>query len=268
MENPPESGTPPPENKPQDLRISLQEVNGNYSKYEVTANEEVLVMLRGLQKNGASITAYLNDGQDFLLTSLLAVDDANGKLLLALDRNRALNRRAQFCSKLVCLSAQGKIKMQFVLDGVSLVRFGEGNAFQGNLPVSLIRLQRRDYYRLTVPKGKPLICTIPVPQADGSLREYEANILNISGRGLTLTVPPEDIDFAIDQEFPACRIELPSGDKIVTTLQIRSIYLSNLSGGRTSKRAGCQFLKLPSQMQKLLLHYILKVESERLAAKL
>ena len=85
---------------------------------------------------------------------------------------------------------------------------------------------------------------------------------------LTLTVPPEDIDFTIGQEFPACRIELPSGDKIVTTLQIRSIYLSNLSGGRTSKRAGCQFLKLPSQMQKLLLHYILKVESERLAAKL
>lgn len=282
MENPPENGSPPPENgllspesespppenTPQDLRISPQEVDGNYRKYEVIAREEVILILRGLLRNGTPVTAYLNDSPDFLLTSLLGVDAENNKLSLALDSNKALNRRAQLCSQLVCLSAQGKIKIQFVLDGVNLVRFGEGNVLQGDIPATLIRLQRRDYYRLTVPKGNPLMCTIPALQADGSTLNYETNIVNISGRGLTLVLPPEGLDFTLNQELPNCSIDLPSGDSIVATLQVCSIYYVNMRGGRTSKRSGCQFLKLPGPKQHLLLRYILKVESERLAGKL
>jgi len=268
MENPPENAALPPENTPQDLRISPHEVDGNYRKFEVASSEDVLAILRGLLRNGTPITAYLDDSQEFLLTALLGVDEENDKLALALDSNKNLNRRAQLCSKLVCLSAQGKIKIQFILEGISLARFGEGNAFQGKIPATLLRLQRRDYYRLTVPKASPLICTIPLPQADGSTLDHEANIVNISGRGLTLVMPPEGIDFTPNQELPKCSIELPSGDKVVATLQIRSIYHVDMRGGRTSKRAGCQFLKLSGPMQHLLLRYINKVESERLAGKM
>lgn len=268
MENPTENGTLPPEQHIQDLRISAEEVDGNYSKYEVNSPEEILLILRGLLKNGARITAYLNDSLDFLLSSLLGVDAESNKLTLSLDSSKALNRRAQLCSKLVCISSQGKIKIQFVLEGVNLVRFGEGTAFQGNLPDNLIRLQRRDYYRLSIPKGNPLLCVIPVPQADGSTLNIEAGIVNISGRGLTLAVPPEGVEFTLNKEFPNCLIELPSGDRIVTTMQVRSIYFANLSGGRAVKRSGCQFMKLPGPMQTVLLRYINKVESERLAGKI
>lgn len=268
MENPKEDGALEDESASQDLRISPQEVDGNYSKFEINARDEILAILRGLLRNGARITAYLNDSQDFLLTALLSVDAENNKLALSLDSNKALNRRAQLCSELICLSAQGKIKIQFVLKGVNLVRLGEGNAFQGNIPASLLRLQRRDYYRLAVPKGSPLTCIIPVPQSDGSTSNREANIVNISGRGLTLDVPQEGIELALNQEFPNCRIDLPSGDSIVTTMQVRSLYFANLSGGRAVKRSGCQFLKLPGPMQTVLLRYINKVEGERLAGKI
>ncbi len=265
---PPEGESLPEEKIPQDLRISPQDVDGNYRKFEGTSKEELILVLRGLLRNGTPITAYLDDSQEFLLTALLGVDEENNKLALALDSNKNLNRRAQLCSKLICLSTQGKIKIQFILERISLARFGEGNAFQGDIPATLIRLQRRDYYRLTVPKGNPLICTIPIPQADGSTLNHELGIVNISGRGLTLLVPPEGIEFTLNQELPKCSIELPAGDKVVATLQVRSIYYVDMRGGRTSKRAGCQFLKLPGPMQHLLLRYILKVESERLASKM
>lgn len=268
MENPTDNLAPEPDNNPQDLRISSDEVDGNYSRYEVTSAEEVLLILRGLQKTGASVTAYINDTLDFLLTSLLGIDVENNHLMLALDSSKALNRRAQLCSKLTCISTQGKIKIQFMLDGVDLVRLGEGTAFQGDIPASLIRLQRRDYYRLMVPKGSPLTCVIPVLQPDGRTINHEANIVNISGRGLTLDVPHEGVELTIDQEFPGCRIDLPSGENIAATLQVRSIYFANLAGGRTTKRSGCQFLKMPSPVQHQLLRYILKVESERLAGKI
>jgi len=268
MENPTENEAPPPEDASRDLRITPQEVDGNFRKFEVTSRDDVLAVLRGLLRNGTPITAYLDDSQDFLLTALLSVDEESNKLALALDSNKNLNRRAQLCSKLVCLSAQGRIKIQFILERISLARLGEGNAFLGDIPATLIRLQRRDYYRLTVPKGSPLTCIIPIQQADGSTLNHEASIVNISGRGLTLAVPPEGIDFTLNQELPKCSIELPTGDKIVATLQVRSIYVANLRSGRTSKRSGCQFLKMPGPVQHQLLRYILKVESERLAGKL
>lgn len=265
---PPVDGSSPPENNSQDLRISPQDVDGNFRKFEVTTSDDVLTILRGLQRNGTPITAYLDDTQEFLLTALLGIDPENGKLSLALDSNKNLNRRAQLCSKLICLSTHGKIKIQFILEGISLARFGEGNALQGNLPATLIRLQRRDFYRLTIPKGKPLFCAIPLLQPDGSTRIHDANIVNISGRGLTLVLPPEGIELALNQELPNCSIDLPSGGKVVAALQIRSIYYVDMRGGRVSKRAGCQFLKLPAPMQHLLLRYINKVESENLAGKM
>ncbi|MBI5921314.1 MAG: flagellar brake protein [Betaproteobacteria bacterium] len=268
MEKPIQDGMPEPDNVPQDLRISTQEVDGNYAKFEVTSEEEILIILRGLLRNGTRVTAYLNDSLDFLMTSLLAIDAESNKLTLALDSSKHLNRRAQLCSKLICISSQGKIKLQFELDGVDLVKFGEGTAFQGDIPASIIRLQRRDYYRLMVPKGSPLKCIIPVLQPDGRTVHHEANIVNISGRGLTMDVPHEGVELELDQEFPNCRIDLPGGEHIDTTLQIRSIYFSNLSGGRAVKRSGCQFLKMPTPVQKQLLRYILKVESERLAGKI
>ena len=256
----------PQDQKPVDLRISSSEVDGNYSKFEVQAAEEVVFILRGLMKNGARITAYLDDSDDFMLTSLLRIDGESNSLMLALDSSKFLNRKAQLAGKVVCITNQGKIKIQFTLGGLNLVKLDDVNAFRAEIPESLIRLQRRDYFRLTVPKGKPLVCMIPIKPEGGKAVEYGANIVNISGRGLTAIVP-EGLEFAVNQEFPNCRIDLPDGGTVVTVLQVRSVYDVTLTGGRIIQRAGCQFVKMPNAVQHLILKYILKVESERLGGK-
>jgi len=266
MEAKTESPKDPQDQKPVDLRIGSDEVDGNYSKFEVQARDEVVFILRGLMKNGARITGYLDDSDDFILTSLLRVDEASNSLMLALDSSKHLNRRAQLCARLVCITNQGKIKIQFVLEGINLVKLDDINAFRGELPDTLIRLQRRDYFRLTVPKGKPLVCVVPVKPENGKIVEFSANIVNISGRGLTVIVP-EGLEFAVNQEFPNCRIDLPDGGTVVAMLQVRSVYDVTLAGGRIIQRAGCQFVKMQNAVQHLILKYILKVESERLGAK-
>jgi len=266
MEVKSDSATEADDQKPVDLRIGSDEVDGNYSKFEVQAAEEVIFILRGLMKNGARITAYLDESDDFILTSLLKIDEENNALMLSLDSSKYLNRKTQLAGKLVCITNQGKIKIQFMAGGISLVKLDDINAFRVGIPESLIRLQRRDYFRLTIPKGKPLVCMIPVKQESGKIVEFGANIVNISGRGLTAIVP-EGLEFTVNQEFANCRIDLPDGNTVVTILQVRSVYDVTLSGGRIIQRAGCQFVKMPNPVQHLILKYILKVESERLGAK-
>ena len=47
-------------------------------------------------------------------------------------------------------------------------------------PDSLLRLQRREFYRLQTPLSHSVSCTIALPQADGSRRNTDLRILDIS----------------------------------------------------------------------------------------
>jgi flagellar brake protein len=138
-------------------------------------------------------------------------------------------------------------------------------AFRAAFPDSLLRLQRREFYRLTVPIARPLRCILPYQKADGSRAQLEVKVVDISGGGLAVVAPPEGIGFEADAEFPNCRLELPEVGIIVATVKVCSMFEITLRNGSTIKRAGCQFKTLPGPMLTLVQRYIIKVERERKA---
>ncbi|MGB7595898.1 MAG: PilZ domain-containing protein, partial [Erysipelotrichaceae bacterium] len=132
-------------------------------------------------------------------------------------------------------------------------------------PADLLRLQRREFFRLTMPITRPLKCQIPISEGeDGNEFVVDLNVVDISGGGLAIALP-EGLDFAIDKEFKGCRIELPEVGMLVTTLKVRNQFEITLRSGGRVRRAGCEFIKLPGPMLTLVQRYIIKVERERKA---
>ena len=248
-------------------RKSALETNDDYSKYEVQSKTEILYILKTMMESGALITVYFNHGNDFLLTSLLSIAADGSTLVLDFGSNAEMNRRALESDKLTCISSQGKVKIQFVLDGVDLAKFEGRNGFLGNVPETLVRLQRRDYYRLTTPVGNPLLCHIPL-EAGGAATTVAATILDISGGGVAFVVPPEIREIETDKELPNCRIDLPNVGTVIVALRVRNIHDLTLPNGRIQKRCGCQFLKLPGPMSTMIQRYIIHVDRERKAKEL
>lgn len=236
---------------------------GDYSQFLLRSGTEILFVLRSLLGSGANITVYFNEGRHFLLTTLLAVDD--GTIVLDYGSSEDMNRRALDADKLFCATQQENVRIQFILRGLTKIKHEGRPAFRADFPDTLLRLQRREYYRLTVPLLRPLRCIVPRTMPDGSREQVEIKVVDISGGGVAIMSPPDNMGFDADAEFPDCRLELPEVGFVVATLKVCTVFEVTLRNGSTIKRAGCKFLNLPGPMMNQVQRYIIKVERERKA---
>jgi c-di-GMP-binding flagellar brake protein YcgR len=235
----------------------------DYSQYLLHGKTEVLFVLQALRAAADRVTLHFNDGKDFLLSTIVAVDDRG--ITLDFGSDPAMNQQALAADKLFCATSHDKVRVQFMLRGVTRIDAADGPAFHAALPDSLLRLQRREYYRLTTPIARPLKCQIPLTSRDGAPIKVDVSIIDISGGGLAIMVPPAGIAFEEGMQFRGCRIELPEVGFIVATLEVRNLFEVTLRSGGHVRRAGCQFLDLPGSMLTMVQRYIVKVERERKA---
>jgi len=236
-----------------------------YSEYESTSFTEMLAILRGMGEAGSLVTLYFNQGDDFLLTSLIQVSPDGKTIIFDYGSDMEVNRKALQAKKINCVSSKERVKIQFSLNGVRPVEFEGRTAFLSDVPDSLFRLQRREYYRLTTPMANPLRAIIPVPHKDGSIKTLQAVVFNISCGGICLVVPPGGVPPKMDKEFSGVSINLPSIGIITFDTQVRNIYDITTSDGKILQRVGCEFIKLPGPMMKLIQRYIVLIAHERKA---
>ncbi len=252
-----------PEEDPQ-LRFELMQAD-DYGKYLLHSRKEILFILRAMREKGDMVTVYFNQGNDFLLTTLLDISADGGTMLLDPGSNAEMNRKALQSDKLVFIAAHDKVKIQFTVRRLNATEYRGREAFRASVPDEMLRLQRREYYRLTAPVAHPLRCAIPVKLADGSRTTVETTVIDISGGGLAVMAPPEGVEFETDHLFENCRIELPEVGTVLTTLRVRNVFEFTQRSGAKNKRSGCQFVDLPGPMLTLIQRYIIRVERERKA---
>lgn len=235
---------------------------GDYARYLLHSKSEILFVLRSLAEHVSQVTVFFNEGKDLLLTTVIAVaDDA---LIIDYGASSEMNRKALVADKLFCVASLKKVRIQFLLRGLTQVSYEGRPAFQARLPTDLLRLQRREFFRLTMPITRPLKCAMPITDAAGEAQVVEVNVVDISGGGLAIALP-DGVDFEDDQEFADCRIELPEVGAVTARVAIRNQFEITLRSGARVRRAGCEFVKLPGPAATLIQRYIIKVERERKA---
>jgi c-di-GMP-binding flagellar brake protein YcgR len=236
----------------------------DYSKYLVQSKKEIAYILRAIMQKNELVTAYFNRGGSFILTSLLEVDAENGMLVMDVGAEEVLNRKLLEAEKVIFVTYQDRVRVQFNAGRVEEVQFQGRRAFRVPFPRELLKLQRREFYRIPTPIGKPLVCTIPLESG----AKLEVNIADISIGGIGIILPPGDERFVRDAQFHGCHFVLPDIGTIVATLQVRNVYDLTLKNDVKTRRAGCQFVKLPANMQSMIQRYIIKLERERRALQL
>lgn len=236
--------------------------SSEYDQFMLRDPAEIRMVLRGLFDRLARITVFFNAGQDMLLTMLVAVEKDHLVLDFGPDEN--INRKAIAADRHFCVSQLDKVRVQFVLRGFARIDHEGRPAFRAPLPDGVLRLQRREFYRLVTPIVRPLKCLVPIPQPPGTI-PHEATIFDISGGGVGLAAPPEGLPFAPGMSFSDCRIELPEVGTVVCTVKVCSLFEVTLRNGAVVRRAGCGFVDLPGPMMTLIQRYIIKVERERKA---
>ena len=263
-EYPPGAEAPAPVAQPTAAQKLASELlsTDEFSQYLLNSKSEMFAVFRGMVDHVSQVTMFFNEGRDLVLTSMISYGD-NG-IYLDLGANSELNRRALEARKIFCVTHLDKVKIQFILHGLQRVDTKGGPAFFAALPESVLRLQRREYYRLAAPIARPLKCVMAFPAANGERRTVEAHIGDISGGGIGIISIPLDIPLETGLELN-CKIDLPEVGVVTGAIVVRSVFESVARSGAKSRRAGCEFVKLPGSMLTLIQRYIIKVERERKA---
>ncbi|NMG76399.1 flagellar brake protein [Aromatoleum diolicum] len=241
----------------------LQPLNPEtFARYAVHDRREILQLLNALIEKRVLLTAYVDRGPSFI-TVALAVTPDGGSLIIDASPDEALTARAGNAAQVVCTTRLDNVRLQFALVAPACTVYENRPALCAAIPDSILRLQRREYFRLSTPQSDPLICSIAQELPDGRKKSIPVRILDISGGGLAIAVPPDDISFEPGAEFSQCSLKLPDGEPLAVRLKVRNLFQVERPNGVKVMRAGCEFIGLSSQMTARIQRYMFKLERER-----
>lgn len=236
-----------------------------YGKYILDTRVDVLYVLNDLVRHQVLATVHFDQGRGYLPTTIIAVDDRLDEVVLDTASDPAINEAAARAGHLLLGTTQGGVKIQFSIDELRIAEHEGRPAFRAPIPRRLLRLQRREYFRLDTPVAAALACQIPVETPSGPQR-LSLPILDISGGGLGLMAENAIAHhFAVAAEFPNCRFELPGEGAITAILAIRSAFVVTPGNGHDFTRLGSEFVCLPGSRLTQIQRYITRIERERKA---
>lgn len=236
-------------------------------QYIVQNQKQIVQILNDLAKHHEVLKLTFN--HDSCLTNVISVDAVNHAVYLDIGIDEAFNHRLTASHHVVFTKDDG-IKIKWTSTHVALVNLKDGKAIKIALPQSLMRLQRREFFRLTTPIVNPVPCVIPIaneanPDAD---RTIELNLVDISLGGIgTLAADPLDELLVIGASFDQCKISFPEVGETCLTLQVRNITAITIKDGVIKHRIGMQFISPSRGNEGLINRYTYNLERQVMAAE-
>ncbi len=252
-----------PEQSPPQFELEQPD---DYSQYLLHSRSEIVAVLRLLVQKGALITVYFDQGKSFLLTSMIALNPDTQSFILDLGSNEEMNRRALLAKRLILTTVVDKVKIQFSVGGLAALQYDGRSAFIGDIPETLLRLQRREYFRLSTPIANPIKLAATIRRADNSALQVNLPLLDISGGGVGLMVATDQAQLLERGEtLHECKLMLPDEGLLVTSLSVRNMFDVTTRSGTRYVRVGCEYVGLTSARLAMVQRYITRMERERKA---
>jgi len=225
-------------------------------RYFLRGRMEIQSVLNELIYRREPVTVYFNGGRDFFQTILL--DARADALVFDLSGDLDLNRRLSAASSCVFVSRLEGIRVQFAGGSPGRFSWGGNDAFWVPLPERMVRVQRRESYRILLPVAKPLMLKLFAADG-GALGTWPAHDLSVGGVGFSALGAPA---FEAGQAIARLKLELPWPIIIDCAAQVRHVtQVSEQQDGRY--RVGLSFSDLAPATGVAIQRFITKIEHQR-----
>ena len=240
---------------------TLGKVDFDPERYSLYSRLEIINVLRSLMDHHTLVTISFHYGERFVVTNVLAINPDFEEVIFDYGADQAMNRSLLQADKLTVVSYVDHIKIQFTANRAEATQFEGQPAFRLRLPQKILRLQRREFYRVKVPLSKPIYCEMSLAQ-DQPASKFRVH--DLSCGGISMIGYPQHISFVPGTVFRACKIELPEVGSVTSDIDIAYEIETTHRGGEKTKRCGAAFLNMPGWMSALVQRYITKIDRERL----
>jgi len=223
---------------------------------------DILFQLREVQKRKLLVNLDVHGSRQIVVTSVLKVNETNNTVILDSARGDALNHELLSGKGAEFITQIDGVSISFTTGPVTLCTFEKLPALRISIPKSMIRLQRREHFRVPLPIANPVRCIVPSLNADDP-DPIGTHIVDISCGGVALADTSGRIGTETHLVLHDCRLLLPETDAVVTSLEVRNTAQIRLQNGSFQNRVGCRFVDLPNDMAARLQRFIMAIEHAR-----
>lgn len=242
---------------------SIQE--DGLEEYFLRGRRQIRQLLQDLIDARSLISVHLIPGGLSFLSTIITLSEDEEWLFLDTSPNETIHRRCLQAERLLCVTQLNKVRIQFQVSRSTEIPVEDRPALAVVIPEEILRLQRRDTFRLQVPLSHDLKCILPVldrhSDEEHQKKRLEAPVIDISAGGLSLEIPPGKNPPNLGDHIHGCYLKLPD-DLIGITLEIRNHGRRIRSNGKEVLRLGCSFVALPAQSSNQIQRYIYQAERE------
>ena len=229
-------------------------------RYLVSHPAEIERILREVMDGKNIVALYGENGKQFLLSTLVAVEPEKNYLLFEQGVDDAMNALLLGGKECTFASTHAQVHVQFSSTKIESAKLGQEAVFRVPMPRELLRLQRREYYRLVTSVINPVKCLINTPTG-----LMESVVVDISIGGVGVLAYQQGVQLKAGETFHGCRITLPGTGEFAVGLNVCTTFEITMKNGRLTHRAGCQFIDLPPSVETAIQRYIIQVDRERRA---
>lgn len=224
--------------------------------FTITFRREIVFYLNKLINDQEPVTVMFNDGDEILLTMLLDLDDQGNELIFDWGGSERVNQSLLKASHAHFVANPVGVRNQFMTGGVWETTYQKRPAFATRIPEKFVRLQRREFFRQSLPISRRIPCTLRIGD-DG--RKLDLTVLDIGLGGVGFELRGELGDLSIGQVIPGATIELGKFGALRVDLEVRFIREPN---GDTKKpgKLGCRFVSLNSRQENDLQRFITQIQ--------
>lgn len=228
-------------------------------RFFITGSRPVAFLLASFARDGDAFSVQCDTGAVFL-TTLLAARPESNLLVVDCSGSEEANRQFLRSERNVFIGRPAGIHVQFVTgQGAEMMHDGR-RAFAVRLPSKVLRLQRRDAFRIETPRIRPLIFYGRLPE--GGLLSLPAHDISVAGMGLTASALPDAVQPGL--RLPTCHFSLPQDDNdLLFAGTVRHVTEQESRLGNRQWRVGLAFEDLPGTAEARIQRYITQIERER-----
>jgi c-di-GMP-binding flagellar brake protein YcgR len=223
-----------------------------YSKFEIDA------LIARLCDERVPMTVYWGRDGEFAVTQIMKVDAVRNEVHFDMPNQPLQQSQLLDAVELVCVAFIESVKLQFAIETPRRSSNGGFPTFMSGLPDRVLRLQRREYYRVRTPESVSASCLVPYSSDQA---QYESlRVLDVSVGGLALMAYPRHFDPSVVTIIDRCFLDLPGVGTV--TVRMRVAHVATPANGE-SRRCGCEFVDLSPQARMMLQRYVHRLDVEQ-----
>lgn len=239
--------------------------------YRVRSAIERLRLIRELGRKAEPITVHLGDdasnGEIYFVTTILDADKDRNTFVFERAQSEEQNQIMASRNEIKCAARLDRVPLEFVISNPVNCSHQGIDAFMARIPERMIRVQRREFFRLVIPSNTLASCRARITSPDTPPLELSLEITDISIGGIGCDLPYiPDMMLEVGAVLKECKLFIPDIQPVTLDLEIKNIFQRTTGNGKT-QHIGLSFMNRPEQFANQIQRYIYQAERELMREK-